>query len=249
MHRLEGKIAVITGGARGIGAEHARLFASEGAHVLTVDVRDDEGESLAAGLRSSGLDVHYLHLDVAAPADWNAAVALAERRWAKLDILVNNAGIVGSRASAEDETELQWQAVCDINQRGVWLGMKTCVPAMRRAGGGAIVNIASIQGIVGIPDYFSYQASKGAVRMMSKSAALTYALDNIRVNTVCPGHIETEMAKEDGAAANAEAIAATPLRRPGEPRDIAFGSLYLCSDEARFITGAELIIDGGYTAR
>jgi NAD(P)-dependent dehydrogenase (short-subunit alcohol dehydrogenase family) len=247
--RLRGKIAMITGGARGMGAAHGTIFAREGASVLLLDILDREGEALAAELRNSTFDVRYMRLDVSSPTDWDAAVALVETRWGKLNILVNNAGIVGTKNALDVETETDWQQVTDVNQRGVWLGMQACVPAMRRAGGGSIVNISSMNGVVGLPGYFSYQASKGAVRMMTKSAALSYAADNIRVNTVCPGVVLTPMAEEDGDAMNTALIAATPLRRAAHPEEVSWGVLFLASDEASFITGTELIIDGGYTAQ
>jgi NAD(P)-dependent dehydrogenase (short-subunit alcohol dehydrogenase family) len=249
MGRLSGKVAIISGGARGMGEAHGRLFAEQGACVVLGDVLDREGEAAASSLQRLGFRVHYRHLDVTSESAWQAAVEFAEMQWGKLDILVNNAAIVGSRRALDQEIEEDWQRVTEINQRGTWLGMKSCVPAMQRAGGGSIVNISSMNGIVGMPDYFSYQASKGAVRMMSKSAALTYARDHIRVNTVCPGLIATPMGEEDGADANKAFIAATPLARAGDPLDVSYGVLFLASDESRYITATELVIDGGYSAQ
>ena len=249
MDRLSGKVALISGGARGMGAAHGRLFAEHGACVILGDVLDSDGQATANSLQQMGFKVHYLHLDVTSESDWQAAVEFAEFQWGKLDILVNNAAIVGTRRALDQENEQDWQRVTEVNQRGTWLGMKACVPAMQRAGGGSIVNISSMNGIVGMPDYFSYQASKGAVRMMSKSAALTYARDHIRVNTVCPGLIATPMGEEDGADANQAFIAATPLARAGDPLDVSYGVLFLASDESRYITAAELVIDGGYSAQ
>lgn len=249
MNRLAGKVAIITGGARGMGAAHAQLFAAEGARVLLGDVLDAEGQQTAQLLRDQGFDVWYQRLDVSSEADWQTAVAFAQARWGKVDVLVNNAAIVVTRQALHDETHADWQRVTDVNQRGTWLGMKTCIPAMRQAKGGSVVNISSMNGIVGMPDYFSYQASKGAVRMMSKSAALTYAKDGIRVNTVCPGLIATPIGEEDGADANQAFIAATPLGRAGDPLDVSYGVLFLASDEARYITAAEIVIDGGYSAQ
>jgi cyclopentanol dehydrogenase len=249
MYRLKGKVAIISGGARGMGAVHGRLFAEQGAKVLLGDVLDAEGADTAEQLRSLGLDVQYVPLNVTNASDWQAAVEYAQKQWGKVDILVNNAAIVGSRHALDVESEQDWLRVTDINQRGTWLGMKVCIPAMRRCGGGSIVNISSMNGIVGMPDYFSYQASKGAVRMMSKSAALSYAKDNIRVNTVCPGLIVTPMGEEDGADANAAFIAATPLGRAGASIEVAYGVLFLASDESRYITATELVIDGGYSAQ
>jgi NAD(P)-dependent dehydrogenase (short-subunit alcohol dehydrogenase family) len=249
VNRLAGKVALISGGARGQGASHGRVFAQEGARVLLGDVLDDLGEATARELRDEGLDAQYTHLDVASAADWAAAVKQARRTWGKLDVLVNNAGIVGSMAGVVEETEEAWAHTIAVNQTGVWLGMKYAIPAMRTAGGGAIVNTCSIWGMVGAETYIAYQASKGAVQLMTKSAALTYVRDNIRVNSVCPGLVMTPLAEEEGEESNAAVIAATPMGRGAQSSEISWGVLYLVSDEASYVTGTELVIDGGFLAQ
>lgn len=249
MDRVRNKVTMITGGARGQGEAHARLFAAEGSAVLITDVLDAEGEKVAASLRDAGHEAAYLHMDVRSEADWTIAVAEAEKRWGKLDILVNNAGIVGSMLPADKEDLAAWERLTGINQQGVFLGIKHVVPAMRRAGGGAIVNICSISGSVGAPGFFSYQASKGAVGMMTKAAALEYVTDKIRVNSVSPGLVLTAMAVEEGEESNKAFAAATPMRRGAQPEEISYAVLFLASDEASYITGADLLVDGGYTAQ
>lgn len=248
MSRVEGKAAIVTGGARGQGEAHVRLLAREGARVLIGDVLDELGGDLAEELQRAGHEVQYLHLDVSDEASWADAARAANSRWGKIDALVNNAGILGSRKTPTDETMSEWERVVAVNQRGVWLGMKTCVPYMRECGGGSIVNIASIHGgIVGAPGFFSYQATKGAVTAMSRTAALDYAADNIRVNSICPGLVMTAMAAEDSDEDNAAFMAATPLGRGARPEEISWGVLFLISDEASYVTGTELAIDGGFT--
>lgn len=249
MDRVRGKVTMITGGARGQGEAHARLFAAEGSAVLITDVLDQEGEKVAAELRAEGHEAAYLRMDVRSEADWTKAVAEAEAKWGKLDILVNNAGIVGSMQAADKEELASWERVTGINQQGVFLGIKHAVPAMRRAGGGASVDICSINGSVGAPAFFSYQASKGAVGMMTKAAALEYVADGIRVNSVSPGLVMTPMAEEEGEESNKAFAAATPMRRGAQPKEISYAVLFLASDEASYVTGADLLVDGGYTAQ
>lgn len=249
MDRVRGKVTIITGGARGQGEAHARLFAAEGSAILITDVLDDTGEALARELRDAGHDVHYRHLDVAVESEWTAVIGEAESRWGRVDILVNNAGVVGSMLGAEEETVDAWNRLNLINQQGVFLGIKHVVPAMRRAGGGSIVNISSISGAVGGAGFFSYQASKGAVRMMTKAAAMDFAKDGIRVNSVCPALVQTKMAEEEGEESNRGFIAATPLKRIAQPKEISYCVLFLASDEAGYVTGSDLFVDGGYTAQ
>lgn len=249
MDRVRGKVAVITGGARGQGEAHARLFAAEGASVLITDVLDEQGEAVARELRGAGQDVHYQHLDVTSEAEWRTVLDSAERRWGRVDILVNNAGVVGSMLGAEEETVEAWTKLNLINQQGVFLGIKHAVPVMRRAGGGSIVNISSISGAVGGAGFFSYQASKGAVRMMTKAAAMDFAKDGIRVNSVCPALVQTRMAEEEGEESNRGFIEATPLKRIAQPKEISYCVLFLASDEAGYVTGSDLFVDGGYTAQ
>lgn len=249
MNRVEGKVTIITGAARGQGASHARLFAAEGSKILMTDVIDDAGEKVAADLRKTGHDVIYRHMDVTSEADWIAAVGEAESRWGYVNILLNNAGIVGSMKAADVESLDAWNTMTAINQQGVFLGIKHVVPAMRRAGGGSIVNTCSINGSVGSPGAFSYQASKGAVLMMTRAAALEYVKDNIRVNSISPGLVMTPMAEEEGEESNRAFAAATPMGRGARPEEISACVLFLASDEASYVTGADLLADGGYTAQ
>jgi len=248
--RLAGKIALISGAARGIGATEARLFVQEGAQVVLGDVLEQEGRSVADDLnRTAGArQAVYQRLDVTDAQQWSDAVAVAEREFGSLTVLVNNAGVL-SMLGVEDETEEGWQRVVDINQKGVWLGMRAAVPALRRAGGGSIVNISSLYGLIGSGAATAYQGSKGAVRIITKTAAVQYAPENIRVNSVHPGITTTPMVEQGLPSEAREALTAlTPLRREAKPEEVAFGVLYLASDEASYITGAELVIDGGYSA-
>jgi NAD(P)-dependent dehydrogenase (short-subunit alcohol dehydrogenase family) len=245
--RVQGKRVLISGGARGQGAAHGALLAREGARVVLGDVLDELGAERAADLARSGLDVYYCHLDVTRPSDWEAAVALVEERFGGLDVLINNAGIAAF-ASAADATDEEWDRVIAVNQSGVFYGMRAAIPALRRAGGGSIVNISSSAGVAGMPGYFAYQASKGAVVMMTKAAAVEYASENIRVNTICPGLIFTPMTLGEPEEAVQANIVDTPLKRGGEPIEVAYGVLYLASNESSFVTGTELVIDGGYLA-
>lgn len=249
MQRVQGKVTIVTGASRGQGEAHARLFAAEGAKVLMTDVLDREGETVAAELRAAGHDVHYRRLDVASEIDWLAAVSDAESRWGRVDILLNNAGIVGSMRPADEETLEGWSKLTAINQQGVFLGIKHVVPVMRRGGGGSIVNTCSINGSVGAPGAFAYQASKGAVLMMTRAAALQYVRDRIRVNCVSPGLVMTPMAEEEGEESNRAFAAATPMGRGAQPIEVSYCVLFLASQEASYVTGADLFVDGGYTAQ
>lgn len=249
MGRVQDKVTIITGGARGQGESHARLFAAEGARVLITDVLDEAGEAVAAELRAAGHDVKYRHMDVSSEADWQAIIAEAEQRWGRVDILLNNAGIVGSMKSVEDEPLDSWTRLTSINQQGVFLGLKHGAPAIERSGGGAIVNTCSINGTVGNPGGFSYQASKGAVKMMTRAAAMEYANRGVRVNSVSPGLVMTPMAEEEGEESNREFSEATPMKRAAQPVEVSYAVLFLASDEASYVTGADLFVDGGYTAQ
>ena len=249
--RLEGKVALISGAARGQGAAEAKLFASEGAKVVIADILDVEGQRLEAEIAEAGGQCGYVHLDVSSEEDWRKAVATTVSRFGKLDILVNNAGIFPP-VSLEETSEELWDQVMDINGKGVFLGTKHAIPEMRRAGGGSIINISSTAGLVGSAQAPAYSASKGAVRLLTKSTAIQYAAENIRANSVHPGIIETGMtlptvlADEDSRR---ERIERTPLGRIGVPDDVAYGVLFLASDESSFMTGSELVIDGGRTAQ
>jgi cyclopentanol dehydrogenase len=249
--RLQGKIALISGGARGMGAVEARLFAKEGAKVTIGDVLEDEGRKLEAELNAMGAEVLFVRLNVTREADWQRAVEATLNRFGKLDVLVNNAGISG-RGRVEDTAVEEWDRVMDVNAKGVFLGTKVAIPAMRRGGGGSIINISSQLGLVGT-DHSSpqYQASKGAVRLLTKATAIQYAKEGIRANSVHPGPIVTPMT--EAARADPERyqlmLSRIPLGCYGQPEDVAYGVLYLASDEAQWVTGCELVIDGGWTAQ
>jgi NAD(P)-dependent dehydrogenase (short-subunit alcohol dehydrogenase family) len=258
MGRLDGKVALISGGARGQGATEAQLFAREGAKVVLGDLLDEAGKQVEETIRQQGGEATYVHLDVTSEADWVEAVGTAVNRYGTLDILVNNAGISGASASGEpvhleDATEAAWDRVLAVNAKGVFLGTKHAIPAMRQAGGGSIINISSIAGLVGGfgPSSGAYGASKGAVRLLTKSTATQYAKDGIRCNSVHPGFIDTPMTERSLSipATREDRIRRTPLGRIGTPEEIAYGVLYLASDESSFVTGSELVIDGGYTAQ
>ena len=246
--RLEGKVALISGGARGMGAEEALLFAREGARVVIADVLD-EGRDIAAQI--GGGQAVFARLDVTNEGDWQRAVSLAEEVYKRLDILVNNAG-VSAVGGIEDTTEEEWDRVMSVNAKGVFLGTKYAIPAMQRAGGGSIINISSQLGIVAMSESSpQYIASKGAVRLLTKSTAIQYAADGIRCNSVHPGPIVTPMTegRRSDPAVRELMTSRIPLGRYGEAIDVAYGVLYLASDEASFVTGSELVIDGGWVAQ
>ncbi|HLB85656.1 MAG TPA: glucose 1-dehydrogenase [Steroidobacteraceae bacterium] len=245
--RLAGKVALITGGASGIGAAHVRVFAQAGARVVAGDVQEKLGESVAEAVRSAGGDVVFVKLDVTSPEDWARAVATAVERYGKLTSLVNNAGIYHP-GGVEDETMAGWQKMIAINQTGPWLGMKAAMPELLKTGNASIVNISSLFGIVGSPGSFSYHATKAAVRLMSKSAGLEYAKRGVRVNSIHPGQIQTPILGDITPEMDRAIKAAIPMGRVGDPEDIAYGSVYLCSDEAKYVTATEMVIDGGWGA-
>ena len=247
--RLENKVALISGGARGMGAVEARLFAREGARVVIGDVLEDEGRRTEAEINESGGECVFVNLDVTSEESWHSAVGQAVERFGKLDILVNNAGIYRTHNIVETTSE-EWDLVMAINAKGVFLGTKAAIPALRENGGGSIVNISSVAGLVGNLMSSAYTASKGAVRLFTKSTAIQYAGEGIRCNSVHPGTIVTPMTSsmlsED--AYREDRINRTPLGRLGTAEDVAYGVLFLASDEASFMTGSELVIDGGRTA-
>ena len=251
MGRLDGNVALISGGARGQGACEARLFCDEGAKVILGDILDQQGKALESELQASGAEAIYVHLDVTKEADWREAVAMAERQFGKLDVLVNNAG-VSIRKSIEETSEEDWDDIMAINVKGVFFGTKCAIPAMRRAGGGSIINISSVAGLVGsLTTSAAYTATKGAVRLFTKAAAMQHVKDNIRCNSVHPGPISTEMIR--GLVADEVAwdqrLARLPMGRAGTPEEVAYGVLYLASGESSYMTGSELVIDGGTTAQ
>jgi NAD(P)-dependent dehydrogenase (short-subunit alcohol dehydrogenase family) len=250
MGRLDGKVALISGGARGQGAVEARMFVREGAAVVCGDVLDDEGKRLEAELRDGGFPATYVHLDVTRWADWTDAVATTVQAYGRLNVLVNNAGIL-FRARIEETTEANWDRIMAVNVKGVFLGTKAAIPAMRRAGGGSIINISSVAGLVGSPqNTAAYSTTKGAVRIFTKSTAIQHAKEGIRCNSVHPGPIATDMIKD--TLANKELLEQRmrrlPMGRVGTPEEVAYGVIYLASDESSYVTGSELVIDGGTTA-
>jgi NAD(P)-dependent dehydrogenase (short-subunit alcohol dehydrogenase family) len=249
--RLDGKVALISGGARGQGATEASLFCREGARVVFGDILDEPGKTLEKELRAAGFEASYVHLDVTQEPDWREAVATVERSFGKLDVLVNNAGI-SVRGSIEETSEEEWDLVMAINVKSVFLGTRAAIPAMRRAGGGSIINISSVAGIVGSQTTGAvYSASKGAVRLFTKATAMQHVGDNIRCNSVHPGPIATEMIRglvADEAAWDAR-LSRLPMGRAGTTDEVAYGVLYLASDESSYMTGSELVIDGGTTAQ
>jgi cyclopentanol dehydrogenase len=249
MDRLKGKVALISGGARGQGASEARLFAAEGAKVVIGDVRDDLCKKTADEInaKTGARTVVAFNLDVTRAADWRAAVDVCEREFGGLDILVNNAGIANLKG-IEETSEEEWDSIVNINQKGVWLGMKAAVPAMRKRGGGSIINISSIFGIIGSAGSAAYHGTKGAVRLLTKAAAVQYAPEKIRVNSVHPGVILTPMVDIIPRADLQPTIDLAPMKRGAQPEEVGWCVVFLASDEASFVTGSELVVDGGYTA-
>ena len=249
--RLEGKVAFISGGSRGMGAVEAIMFAAEGACVAIGDVREEEAQKVVEQINETGGRAIFLPLDVTREDQWNSAIAATVSEFGKLDILVNNAGI-GGTSMIEDTTVEQWDRVMDINAKGVFLGTKAAIPEMRRAGGGSIINISSQLGLVGM-DISSpqYQASKGAVRLLTKSTAVQYAKEGIRANSVHPGPVNTPLTELRRGDPEIQRIMLSriPMGRYGESEEIAYGVLFLASDESSFMTGSELVMDGGWTAQ
>ena len=251
-NRLEGKTAIVTGGASGIGEATSRLFVDQGARVVVADIDDDKGNALEADLNKNGEVAMYRKLDVTQESRWIEVVGETMAKWGRLDVVVNNAGMSGvkGRATVEDTIVDNWDTVFAVNSTAVMLGTKTAIPAMRKNGGGSVVNVSSIFGIVGSPAGAAYHASKGAARTFSKAAAVQYAPDNIRVNSVHPGFTDTPMTLDIHSQKEIRdaRLAMTPMGRLGLPIDIAYGILYLASDEAVWVTGTELVIDGGEIA-
>ena len=249
MGRLQGKVAIISGGARGQGADEAKLFVEEGASVVFGDILDEEGRKLEAEINESGGTAQYIHLDVTKEHDWENAVTKAVSTYGKLDILVNNAGILIMKGLEETESS-DWDDIQEVNSKGVFLGTKAVISAMRNAGGGSIINISSVAGLIG-SRFTAYGASKGVVRLLSKSTAVQYGPEGIRCNSVHPGIIETNMTERliGTSEARQAQLDRTPLNIIATSRDVSFGVLYLASDESRFVTGSELVIDGGITAQ
>ncbi len=247
--RLAGKVAIISGASNGMGADEARLFAREGAKVVLADLAEETGKAQEAEIQAAGGEAVFVRTDVTQEADWENVVRTAVARFGKLDVLVNNAGLSSTVVDDHMSTE-GWHRIMDVNITGVFLGTKHAIPAMQQAGGGSIVNISSIMGFVGSETgHPAYQASKGAVRIFTKATAVKYGPNNIRANSVHPGFMPPMTTSHPDPSAREAQVALTPLRRTGQTIEVANGVLFLASDEASFITGTELVIDGGFLAR
>ncbi|MDT3444938.1 MULTISPECIES: SDR family NAD(P)-dependent oxidoreductase [unclassified Pseudofrankia] len=238
---------MVSGGARGLGAAHVELFGEEGASVFFGDVLTDEGSALEAELRQRGLDVHFLRLDVTRPDDWSAALDRVLSVRGTLTTLVNNAAIF-SPEGTEALSQRRWRQVMGVNLEGQWLGMRTVLPTLVASGNASIINICSVYAQIGSPDAIAYHASKGGVRIMTKSTALEYAGRGVRVNSVNPGVIDTLFAGPATPETESAEIGLVPLGRKAQPREVAHASLFLASDDASYVTGAEIVVDGGWTA-
>jgi len=256
MDRLTGKTAIVTGGAVGIGRACVIRMAEEGAKVAIFDRLEAEGRALAEEVTSRGGTAEFWTVDVTNEGGMKSAIDQAAARFGGLDILVSNAGISGSPKPTDQVSEAEWDQVQAVNVKGVFFGTKHAIPHLRAAKGGAIINLSSIAGLIGVGGIAPYHASKGAVRLMSKNDAITYAAEGIRVNSIHPGYIWTPMVEnhlratsDDLEAAKAAAGSVHPVGHMGEPDDIAWAVVWLASDEAKFVTGTEIVIDGGYTAR
>lgn len=249
MGRVQNKVCLVTGGGLGMGREHALLLAEHGARVVVTDLNIAAGEAVVAEIKAARGDALFIKQDAASEQDWIQVVDASVKYYGQIDVLVNNAGVLILK-SIQETTTKDWDFVQSINTRGVFYGVKYVLPAMQKAGGGSIINISSIYGLVGAPSASAYQASKGAVRLLTKSAAVEYAEFNIRVNSVHPGVIATNMTKDmlvDEEVTKA-LLGTALIRRPAQPKEISWGVLFLASDESSYMTGSELVIDGGYTA-
>jgi NAD(P)-dependent dehydrogenase (short-subunit alcohol dehydrogenase family) len=255
MRRVAGKVTIVTGGALGIGRAVCLRLADEGARVAVTDLRDADGHALVDEIAGRGGEARYWHLDVSRETEVQRVMNDIASGFGRVDVLVNNAGISGTSKPTHEITEQEWDALMAVNVKGVFFCTKHALPHLMRAGGGSIVNLSSIYGLVGAPDAPPYHASKGAVRLMTKTDALLYAPQRIRVNSVHPGFIWTPMveafinAAPDPAAVRAALVGKHPIGCLGEADDVAWGVVYLASEESKFVTGSELVIDGGYTAQ
>lgn len=249
MKRVQDKVIIVTGGAMGMGRSHSELLASHGAWVFVADMNVELGQATVADIRKNGGKADFLRLDVTNEADWNAAVGQIIERAGRIDVLINNAGILILKP-VQDTTNEDWDRIFDVNARSVFIGTRAVIPFMQKAGKGNIVNISSIYGLVGAPGASAYEASKGAVRMFTKSCAVDLAPFNIRVNSVHPGVIETQMTRDLLAdpIIRPALLGPTLLKRPAQPIEVSQAVLFLASDESSFVHGAELVVDGGYTA-
>lgn len=250
--RLKDKVSIITGGAQGIGEATSRIFSDEGSKVIIVDLDETKGMLLKDEINSNNGDASFFKLNVADEKGWDKLVSDVINKWGKINVLVNNAGLSGAkgRAVVEETTLSNWNDVFAVNSTAIMLGTRAVIPHMRNIGGGSIINVSSIFGIVGSPAGAAYHASKGAARIFSKGAAVQYGKDNIRVNSIHPGFTDTPMTLDIHSQKEIRdhRLAMTPLGRLGLPKDIAYGILYLASDESSWVTGTELVVDGGETA-
>ena len=256
MNRLQGKVAIVTGGALGIGRACALRMAQQGAKVAVFDTLENEGKACVDAINQQGLVARFWQVDVTSEEQVQQAIQQVAATFGAVHVMVNNAGISGSPKPTDQVTEAEWDRVQSVNVKGTFLGTKHAIPHMRAAGGGSIINLSSIAGLVGLGGVAAYHASKGAVRLMTKNDAITYASENIRVNSIHPGYIWTPMVENHLKSVTTrvdEAKKATgalhPLGHMGEPDDIAWAVVYLASDESKFVTGSELVVDGGYSAR
>ncbi|CAM4234870.1 SDR family oxidoreductase [Kerstersia similis] len=254
MGRVAGKVALVTGAALGIGKASAELLAREGAKVVVTDLKVEEGQAVVSTIKEQGGEAIFVQHDASKEDQWEKAIAATFDAFGKLNIVVNNAGIALGK-NVEETTLAEWRKVQDINLDGVFLGTRFGIEALKKSGGGSIINLSSIEGLIGDPNLAAYNASKGGVRIFTKSAALhcAQARYGIRVNSVHPAYIWTplvqELAQDEQSDAYKRLVSLHPVGHLGEPNDIAYGILYLASDESKFVTGSELVIDGGYTAQ
>lgn len=256
MNRLSNKVAIITGGSLGIGKAITQQFAREGAQVIIIDVLEDEGRAVMLEINDAGSSADFFCLDVSDALEVEECFKAIHNKFGRIDILVNNAGISGVSKPTHEVTEEEWDKVMNVNVKGVFLCTKYVIPYLQEAGAGSIINLSSIYGLVSAPDLPAYHASKGAVTLMTKTDALFYAKERIRVNSIHPGFIWTPLVEElgnqspEGPEKFRENLDRShPIGHVGAPEDIAWGAVYLASDESRFVTGSELVIDGGYTAQ
>ncbi|MFS0780559.1 SDR family NAD(P)-dependent oxidoreductase [Bacillus sp. 1P06AnD] len=247
MGRLENKVAIITGAASGMGAEEAKIFAREGAKVIATDVQENKLNELIAEINQEGGEAIAITHNVASEEEWKRVIAKALQQYGKIDILVNNAGVATPKTISNMEMD-EWNRIMNINLNGCVIGMKYVIPEMKKNGSGSVINISSIGGIVGMAGTSPYTASKGALRSLTKAAAVEFGKDSIRVNSVHPGIIVTPMTKDTMKDSDMYYSTFTQLPYFGEPADVANGVLFLASDESKFMTGSEMVIDGGWTA-
>ena len=247
MRRLEDKVALITGAASGIGSAHARVFSSEGAKVIIADIQEEKAYEILNMINKAGGEAIFYHLDVTDKTAWKSCVTKAVETFGQLDVLINNAGIFHP-GGLEEETEEGWQKIMDINLKGVFLGMKACIHELKKTGNASIVNISSLYGIKGAPGSIAYNVSKAGVHLATKSAALEYARLGVRINSIHPGQIITPIIANLTPEQDSAIKESIPMGRSGQPEEVAYTSLFLCSDEASYITGAQILVDGGWGA-